>query len=259
MSYMKVSVITISFNAEACIERTIKSVINQCYDEFEYVVVDGNSKDGTVDIIKKYVGKISKWISEPDTGIYNAMNKAVRMAEGEYCIFMNAGDVFLNPLVLKQVSLFLEDGVDYLAGNEVSVKKGKIVDYACAPKNITTRLFVQRSLSHQASFIRRKLLLQCPYDESLRMVSDWKFCIQTLLLGKATYRAIDVDVCQFNQDGITFTHKDLGRAERLKVLQELLPEEVKKVCVRRTLWKRIKERVRRETRIVKFYIRRIQK
>lgn len=256
---MKVSVITISFNAEACIESTIRSVLSQSYDEFEYVVVDGNSTDRTVDIIKKYVGRISKWISEPDTGIYNAMNKAVRMSEGEYCIFMNAGDVFLNPLVLKQVSPFLEDGVDYLVGNEVSVKKGKIVDYACAPKKITTRLFVQRSLSHQASFIRRELLLRCPYDESLRMVSDWKFCIQTLLLGKATYRAINVDVCQFNQDGITFTHKNFGHMERMKVLQELLPEEVKKVHAHRTLWKRVKERLKREKRIVQFYIRKINK
>ena len=103
---MKVSVITVSFNAVSCIERTIKSVISQRYNDFEYIIVDGQSNDGTIEIIQKYHAYISKWISEPDRGIYNAMNKAVRICSGEYCIFMNAGDMFVNPLVLKQVSLF---------------------------------------------------------------------------------------------------------------------------------------------------------
>ena len=81
---MKISVITISYNAASCIESTINSVIAQKYDDFEYIIVDGVSKDGTLDIIQKYDKSISHWVSEPDSGIYNAMNKAVRMATGEY-------------------------------------------------------------------------------------------------------------------------------------------------------------------------------
>lgn len=243
---MKISVITVCFNAALCIEETIKSVINQKYNDFEYIIVDGKSTDGTIQIIEKYQSNISKWISEPDNGIYNAMNKAVKMANGEYCIFMNAGDMFLNPLVLKQVSLFLEDGFDYLAGNEISVKNGKMIEYVCAPEKITTQLFVQKSLSHQASFIKRQLLLQHPYDENLRMVSDWKFCIQTLIFEQATYRAIDVDVCKFNHEGITFKQMDLGRKERLEVLQELLPKEFETVCTHPTIFSRIKKRYKRK-------------
>ena len=226
---MKISVITISYNAVACIESTIKSVINQKYDSFEYIVVDGASNDGTLGVLNKYDQYITHWISEPDSGIYNAMNKAVKMAKGEYCIFMNAGDQFANPLVLKQVSFFLNDEFDYLCGNEISLKSGKVVDYVYAPKCITTDLFVNRSLSHQASFIKRELLLSNPYDEQLKLVSDWKFCIEVLLLQHKKYRAIDVDICNFNHDGATFTQKELGKKERMKVLQELLPNEYEQI------------------------------
>lgn len=222
---MKISVITIAYNAASCIESTIKSVIAQKYDDFEYIIVDGASKDGTLSVIQKYNDSISRWVSEPDTGIYNAMNKAVKIVQGEYCIFMNAGDMFANPLVLKQVSFFLNDDFDYLCGNEITLKNGKVIDYVVAPNSITKDLFIKRSLSHQASFIKRDLLLKFPYDEQLRMVSDWKFCIETLWLHKMSYRSIDVDICKFNHDGATFTHLDLGRKERMQVMQEIFPEE----------------------------------
>lgn len=249
---MKISVITVSFNAASSIEKTIKSVLNQKYNNFEYIVVDGKSTDDTVQIIRKYQTYISKWVSEPDTGIYNAMNKAVRMANGEYCIFMNAGDMFVNQLVLKQVAIFLEDDIDYLVGNEVATKHGKIVDYTCAPERITTKLFVTKSLSHQASFIKRDLLLRYPYDETLKMVSDWKFCIQTLLLGHASYKALNIDVCVFNHEGITYKQKDLGQDERRKVLQDLLPQEINNISNRKNIFIKIVKRIEREYRKNKF-------
>ena len=87
------------------------------------------------------------------------------------------------------------------------------------------------------------MLLQYPYDETLKLVSDWKFCIQTLLLAHKTYRTIDVDVCIFNHEGITFTQKELGREERLKVIQDLLPEEVRKVHTRHNVFTRIQRRI----------------
>lgn len=222
---MKISVITVSYNTYPYIEETIKSVICQRYASFEYIIVDGNSNDGTVDIIKRYDSDITKWISEPDTGIYNAMNKAVRIADGEYCIFMNAGDVFVNPLVLKQASLFLDDGFDVLTGCEISTKNGKAIDYVRPIAKVTKEHFYLTSISHQASFIKRALLLECPYDENLRLVSDWKFWLQTIVFGGKTYRPIDVDVCLFNHDGATYSHKDLGRKERDEVIHEMFSEE----------------------------------
>lgn len=230
---MKVSVITVSFNAVSCIERTIKSVISQRYNDFEYIIVDGQSNDGTIEIIQKYHAYISKWISEPDRGIYNAMNKAVRICSGEYCIFMNAGDMFVNPLVLKQVSLFLDDGFDVLTGCEISTKNGKIVDYVKPPQKATLKHFFVTSISHQASFIKRSLLLEYPYDEHLKLVSDWKFWLQTLVLDGKSYRSIDVDVCVFNHDGMTYAFSDIGNMERKEVLMSLLPKDVYEEYVKR--------------------------
>lgn len=222
---MKISVITVSYNAYYCIEKTIKSVICQRYDDFEYIIVDGCSTDGTIDVIKKYQSKITRWISEPDNGIYNAMNKAVLMAKGEYCIFMNAGDMFANPLVLKQVSLFLDDGFDVLTGSEISTKKGKAIDYVKPIARVTKEHFYVTSISHQSSFIKRTLLLEYPYDENLKLVSDWKFWLQTIVFGGKTYRPIDVDICLFNHDGITYSMKNLGEEERNKVVHEMFSDE----------------------------------
>lgn len=222
---MKISVITVSFNAASCIEKTIKSVINQKYNNFEYIVVDGKSTDDTVKIIQKYHTNISKWVSEPDTGIYNAMNKAVRMANGEYCIFMNAGDMFANQLVLKQASLFLDDDFDVLTGREISTKDGKVIDYVQPIKKVTKEHFFVTSISHQASFIKRSLLLRYPYDENLKLVSDWKFWLQTIVFGDSTYRSIDIDVCIFNHDGLTFSLNNIGKVEREKVIQEFYGEK----------------------------------
>lgn len=223
---MKISVITVVYNAVADIEKTILSVMQQRYNDYEYIVVDGASTDGTVDVIRRYENSITQWISEPDKGIYNAMNKAVCMAKGEYCIFMNAGDGFANQLVLKAVSLFLSDDFDVLTGCEYSTKNGKIIDYVKPQAQVTLKHLYISSISHQSSFIRRSLLLEYPYDENLRLVSDWKFWIQTLALGGKNYRAIDVDVSLFNHDGITFSQKEQGMKERQQVLFELIPNSL---------------------------------
>ena len=99
---MKLSIITINFNDAKGLEKTIQSVINQTYKDFEYIVVDGASTDGSVDVIKKYSNKLTHWVSEPDTGIYNAMNKGTRMASGEYCLYLNSGDFLADNDVLEK-------------------------------------------------------------------------------------------------------------------------------------------------------------
>ena len=232
---MKISVITISYNAASCIESTINSVIAQKYDDFEYIIVDGVSKDGTLDIIQKYDKSISHWVSEPDSGIYNAMNKAVRMATGEYCIFMNAGDMFANPLVLKQVSLFLDDDFDVLTGCEISTVDGKPFAYVEPIKEITKEHFFLTSISHQASFIKRTLLLEFPYDEDLKLVSDWKFWLETIVFGGKSYRPMDVDVCVFNHDGLTYSPgmKKQGKMERENVISEFYCSDDIKILSKR--------------------------
>lgn len=98
-----ISVVTVSYNAVLTIEQTILSVINQTYPHIEYIIIDGGSTDGTVDIIKKYANRIAYWVSEPDKGIYDAMNKGIRTAKGEWINFMNAGDLFYSKDTLEKV------------------------------------------------------------------------------------------------------------------------------------------------------------
>ena len=216
---MKISVITVSFNAHDEIERTILSVIGQDYDDYEYVIVDGGSTDGTVDLIKKHSSKISKWISEPDSGIYCAMNKAVSIASGDYCIFMNAGDCFVSPNVLKKVSRYLDGTVGYVLGNQIHVATdGRICAYTISRQKISRNNLLISSIAHQASFILRSLLVSDPYDETLKLVSDWKFALEKLVFEGVSYRCIDVDVCFFFRGGATDSMRRLGQLERRTVL-----------------------------------------
>lgn len=98
-----ITIITVTYNSVNTLEKTINSVINQTYPNIEYIIVDGNSNDGTIDIIKKYCNKISRWISEPDNGVYDAMNKGIKLAKGEWLNFMNSGDTFASNQVLEKV------------------------------------------------------------------------------------------------------------------------------------------------------------
>ena len=227
---MKITVVTISYNAKVEIERTIHSVVNQRLADFEYIVVDGASTDGTVDIIRKYQNIITKWISEPDTGIYNAMNKGIDMATGDYCIFMNAGDVFANNNVLYQIDSFLKLGYDIYNGNAFYVKNREVLWYRKCHKDVSLSYFYRSSICHQATFIKTDLLKSLHYDEGFRMVSDWKFWIQTLCKGGASYLPVDVDVCCFDMTGLTNTNRERGLKERNVVLQELLTEEERNHC-----------------------------
>ena len=108
---MKYSIITINFNNREGLERTIKSVITQTCQDFEYIIIDGGSTDGSIDIIKKYANKIHYWVSEPDNGIYHAMNKGVQFAHGEYLNFMNSGDFFIDIEVLSDLFPFLNNDI----------------------------------------------------------------------------------------------------------------------------------------------------
>ena len=101
MSNKKLSVITINYNNKNGLIKTINSVINQTYKDFEFIIIDGGSTDGSLEVIQEYSGQINYWVSEPDNGIYHAMNKGIVMAKGEYCNFMNSGDCFFDEQVLK--------------------------------------------------------------------------------------------------------------------------------------------------------------
>lgn len=215
---MKISVITVTYNDLPGLRRTLSSVIHQDYADFEYIVVDGASTDGTRAFLEHEASGIDRWVSEPDSGIYEAMNKGVRLATGDYCIFMNAGDSFIHDRVLSRVESQL-DGTDIVLGNEILVnEQERMCGFTPAKGSFTLQHLLSASICHQATFIKKDLLLEYPYDESLRLVSDWKFILERFIQGRCSFKTINIDICFFRSGGRTDTLQIIGKSEKESVL-----------------------------------------
>lgn len=221
---MKLSVITINRNNVIGLRETIESVLNQtARDELEYIVIDGASTDGSAQLLETYDGRVDGWISESDTGIYNAMNKGVRMSTGEYLLFLNSGDTLFDKDVVKILLPELESGEDIVTGKMLYSGKNR---YSQADNPISLLFLYQSSLPHDATFIRRRLLEKTPYDESLRIASDWKFFVQVIVQQGCSYRIVDHVISEFDTHGISATNRDLCKQERDKAIKELFPSRV---------------------------------
>ena len=224
---MKYSIITINYNNRDGLRRTIESVVNQTCQDFEYIVIDGGSTDGSVDVIKEYANRIDYWVSEPDKGIYNAMNKGIRQAHGEYLNFMNSGDCFYDNECLFKVS-------------ESKLKADIIVgrDYHCNPqtggefttifpRRLSMLTFCMRYLPHQSSFFRNEIC-QKFYDEHYKIVSDWKFYIERIVFDGCSVSFLNEIIAWREQDGISSEQASKSQSERSKVLEELIPKGMKR-------------------------------
>lgn len=218
---MRYSIITINYNNKEGLEDTIKSVINQTSKDFEYIIIDGGSTDGSVDIIKQNADHIDYWVSEKDKGVYNAMNKGIAQAKGDYLVFMNSGDCFHMPDVLTLMSDYQED---IICGK---VFKGNTTIPSGHHKSAITLVNLMRgSLPHQAMFIKRELMVKHPYDENYKILSDWKFCILALVFDNCTFRNSDVVVADYDISGISTNSNGLLAKEREIILKELFPQRI---------------------------------
>ena len=171
MTQPLLSIITICYN-EKQIERTCKSIVEQTWQDFEWIVVDGGSTDGTLDILKKYKDRIDILISEPDKGIYNAQNKGIKLAHGQYLNFMNGGDAFFNSTVLEKVFKDKTQTADVLYGKCCAADGVRylVVDY---PKKLDVTYWLNHTLNHQSSFIKKELFDRYGlYDETYKIVAD---------------------------------------------------------------------------------------
>lgn len=167
----KISVITICFNAETEIEKTIQSILAQSYSNIEYIIIDGNSKDNTVNIIKKYADRISHWVSEPDKGIYDAMNKGIDLVSGEWIIFMNAGDVFYNDHVLDDIFKQEYSANIAVIYGDVEICFGNAGKLIKSVKRLRLPELLH-GICHQASATRASILKQIKYDISYKIMAD---------------------------------------------------------------------------------------
>lgn len=233
---MRLSIITINKNNVHNLSKTLESVASQTCKDFEHVIIDGASTDGSVPVIREYAGDAQfkvKWISEPDSGIYNAMNKGIRMASGDYVQFLNSGDCLADATVVERMLGSLEENnfPSILYGNMLKVfKDGKILNDKCfAGQDMSFLGFYTGTLNHSSALIKRSLFEKYGfYDESLRIVSDWKWYLQAIALGEEMPVYADINVTLFDMNGISETNKNLDKIERRKVLEELIPAAILK-------------------------------
>jgi glycosyltransferase involved in cell wall biosynthesis len=219
---MKLSVITINYNNAIGLRKTIESVVNQTFRDYEYIIIDGGSTDGSVDVIKEYADKIDYWVSEPDKGIYNAMNKGVAAAHGEYTNFLNSGDSYYSNFILSEI-FNKEYEEDILSGN-VHTDKGNVYS---SPEEVTMEFFYNGTLPHPASFIRKNLFEDNLYDETLKIIGDWKFFLIALIRDNASYRKLDKTIVVFDTTGISLNDFQINRKEKeFSILSTLLPKRV---------------------------------
>ena len=218
---MKLSIITVNYNDAVGLERTINSVISQTFHDFEFIIIDGGSTDESVNVIKQYENHIDYWVSEHDGGIYAGMNKGIRQSKGEYLNFMNGGDCFHSSKVLEQI-FSINTNADIITGTHAENGAENI-----GKDGIVTMLDLYRcAIDHQASFIRREIAIKHPYDETYRIVSDWKFFIEALILDNCSFFFTDTIVVDVDMKGISNTNMLLNYKEREAVLQELIPQRI---------------------------------
>lgn len=214
----KITIITISYNNREGLEKTIKSVTSQSYVDFEYIIIDGGSQDGSKEVITNFADKISYWVSESDKGIYNAMNKGIKAANGEYLLFLNSGDEFFANDVLEKAlpylhteDLILFDIAQRFENNELS-----IYHY---PKKLQFSNFWKGAIGHPTTFIKKNLFETYGlYDENFKIVSDWKFFLH-VLINNATYRKEDIVLSIFSMDGISSLNNELVSLEKNKIFE----------------------------------------
>lgn len=217
---MKLSIITVNYNDAEGLEHTIRSVTSQTFRDFEFIVIDGGSTDNSVDIIKKYEKQIDFWVSEKDGGIYPGMNKGLKQAKGEYVNFMNGGDRYHSPDVLENI-FRLKTNADIITGTHAGSPHPNVGEGGVTMLDLYTG-----AIDHQASFIRREIAIRHPYDEKYRIVSDWKFFIEALIIDNCSFYYTDIIVVDVDMTGISNSNSKLDKQERETVLKEFLPERI---------------------------------
>jgi glycosyltransferase involved in cell wall biosynthesis len=219
----KLSVITVTYNAERTIERTLRSVYEQTCSHIEHIIVDGKSTDATVELIRGYERPSLKWISEPDRGLYDAMNKAASKASGDYLCFLNAGDTFHSPDTVQQMlnSFGENDFPDILYGETAIVdENGNFLHMRRlrAPETLTWKSYKQGMLvCHQAFIVKRELFE--PYDLSYRFSSDFDWCIRMTKKAKHIHNT-HLTLINYLNEGMTTANRKASLKERYKIMSK---------------------------------------
>lgn len=209
-----ITIITVCFNAISSIEKTILSVINQTYPNIEYIIIDGSSTDGTIDVIKKYDDKITYWISEPDKGIYDAMNKGIDLAKGEWINFMNCGDTFYSKFIIENLIKRINSDSDIIYGDtSIQTAIGKYIKSASIVSERNYMPFV-----HQSSFVKTFILKNEMFDTNFKICADRNFFYQSFKK-KFKFQYVKLVISNFEAEA-SFSSNNLIKLEREKGIIE---------------------------------------
>ncbi|MCO6500404.1 MAG: glycosyltransferase [Vicingus serpentipes] len=218
-----ISIITINFNDKVGLERTFKSVFNQTYQGFEYLVIDGGSTDGSREAIENNKDKIDYYLSEADNGVYNAMNKGIKKATGEYLLFLNSGDELYDSKVLEEhyKDLHTEELIYF---DIFRIFEDKTDTYKF-PYPLNYKVFLEGTIGHPTTFIKRNLFEKYGYyDETLKIVSDWKFFSLAILKHNCSFKKVDAILSKFYMNGMSTINQEVTASERNKVIAQYFPE-----------------------------------
>jgi len=223
-SHPLVSVITVVLNREKTLEQAIQSVINQGYPNIEYIIIDGGSTDRSVEIIEKYSGRIAYWVSETDNGIYNAMNKGVRMANGDIIGLVNADDFYFPDTIAKVVETFQTEGnIDIVHGNQVTINDYDEFSHFRIMKPRFSQIRSKPSIFHPTCFVKKKVYNSIGiFDESYRVVADYDFLLRAVE-NNSVFHYINHSITGFRSGGISSLSTTPCDKLRLKKSHPYLP------------------------------------
>jgi glycosyltransferase involved in cell wall biosynthesis len=198
----KISIITINYNNAVGLQKTIDSVINQSFQDFEFILIDGNSTDNSLNIIKQ-TSRVNEWVSEKDNGIYDAQNKGILKANGDYFLFLNSGDILVNNQVLQKASVFLAGNKSFYYGNLI-LEKNALKQEHIAPKIIDMDFMLNSTFWHPSVFIKSDLFKQYGnYNNKFKICGDYEFFIRCLLKPVVTAEYINELITVFDGNGIS--------------------------------------------------------
>lgn len=241
---MEFSIITINYNNKKGLQKTTNSVISQTFKDYEWIIIDGGSTDGSKELIEGYAQHITYWVSESDKGIYNAMNKGILQAKGEYLLFLNSGDWLIDSNVLEKVhsSLPKKDIIYGYVARTLNNELTNLTGFLHKDDITISDLYFQ-TIPHQGTFFKKDLFEKYGYyNDSLKIVGDREFYIRTIIYGNASVKFLPLTISYSEEGGISATSKEYP-IEKQKVLQELIPPRIytdmihaiskKEICKRR--------------------------
>ena len=224
---MKLSIITVNLNNCEGLRRTIDSVVSQTYTDYEWIIVDGGSTDGSKELIEQNADRFSYWCCEPDNGVYAAMNKGISHANGEYVQFLNSGDwLYENDTLDRVFKIINNKDADIYYGDMVQVNNGGRLNPCTYPDKLGFFYFPYGNICHQATFYRRNLFEQNHYDESFSIVSDWALNLNLLFKG-CTFKHIGQFIVYYDNLGRSSYADEKHHIERTTAFDRYVPNQIK--------------------------------